>query len=256
MKKKKFLFGFLVMAITSLIIAFILDISLLNKEESETDDITETVLETSVKDKSNIEENIKQETIPVFSSRELAEININRINGVSWKPEAPVRIEELRYIEVTYWGFDDKTHLGELVVHKDVSDEVLEIFKELYETKFPIDKIRLIDEYNADDDSSMDDNNTSSFNFRVVAGTDKLSKHSYGLAIDINPVQNPYIKGDTVSPQKGKEYVDRSDIRKGMIIKGDTCYNAFINRGWIWGGEWKTMKDYQHFQKDILLNNN
>nr|WP_243182907.1 M15 family metallopeptidase [Anaerosolibacter carboniphilus] len=101
----------------------------------------------------------------------------------------------------------------------------------------------------------MENNNTSAFNFRDVADSKGvLSKHSYGVAIDINPIQNPYMKGEKVSPAAGKSYLDRGEIRKGMIIKGDVCYKAFKDRGWTWGGEWKTMKDYQHFQKSIPLN--
>jgi hypothetical protein len=128
----------------------------------------------------------------------------------------------------------------------------VEIFKELFEARFPIEKIRLIDEYEANDNKSMADNNTSSFCFREIDGKPgKLSKHSYGVAIDINPVQNPYVYMDKVSPEAGREYLDRSKVTKGMIVKDDVCYKAFINRGWTWGGDWKNEKDYQHFQKSL-----
>ncbi len=240
---------------TVLLSAFILlHISTKDINKNNNSDETETVFELESQE-NTVKEGQTEELLPVFSYNELSKENINRINGVSWKPEAPVKLEDLRHVKVTYWGFDDKTHIGELVVHKQVAHEVMEIFKELYDAHYPIEKIRLIDEYNADDDLSMDDNNTSSFCFRVVAGSNKLSKHSYGLAIDINPVQNPYVKGNIVSPEKGDEFLDRTNIRKGMILKDDVCYKAFINRGWIWGGEWKTLKDYQHFQKDIDVNN-
>ncbi|PAB59603.1 M15 family metallopeptidase [Anaeromicrobium sediminis] len=188
---------------------------------------------------------------PVFSYSSLSEENIRKIKEVSWKPSAPVSLEELSYVKVTYWGFDDREHVGELIVHEKVAEEVVEIFEELYKGKFPIERIKLIDEYGANDDLSMEDNNTSSFCFRVVSGSKKLSKHSYGIAIDINPLQNPYVKGDKVSPKAGKEYLDRNNVRMGMIIKDDICYKAFKSKGWIWGGDWKTVKDYQHFQKDI-----
>ena len=161
-------------------------------------------------------------------------------------------IAGLSYLKVAYWGFDDQPHMGELIVNKKVAAEVTEIFQELYEAKFPIEKIRLIDEYGAEDSKSMEDNNTSSFCFREVEGKPgTLSKHSYGLAIDINPVQNPYIYKDEISPEAGKEYADRSKAQKGMILKGDACYQAFIDRGWTWGGNWNYEKDYQHFQKSI-----
>jgi len=178
---------------------------------------------------------------------------VNQIKGVSWREGAPVDLDDLALVEVTYYGFDGEPHLGELVVHKSIAQEVAAIFQDLYEARFPIEKIRLVDEYEASDDLSMEDNNTSAFNYRVVEGSTSLSKHSYGIAIDINPVQNPYVKKNIVSPEKGKEYLNREDVRKGMIIKGDPCYKAFTSRGWTWGGEWKTLKDYQHFEKNIPL---
>ncbi len=187
----------------------------------------------------------------IFTIQEMDKVIQKRINGISWKKGAPVGLNDLRYVNVTYWGFDNKPHLGELIVNSKVASEVIDIFKELYEVKFPIEKIKLIDEYGADDNLSMEDNNSSSFCYRVVEGTKNLSKHSYGVAIDINPVQNPYIRKEKISPPKSEEYLDRNNIRKGMIIKGDPCYNAFTKRGWIWGGEWNTVKDYQHFQKEI-----
>ncbi len=175
-----------------------------------------------------------------------------RISGVSWKQGSPVSLDGLNYVRVAYWGFDDKQHEGELIVNAAIAQEVVEIFKELYEKKFPIDKIRLIDEYEADDSKSMEDNNTSAFCFREVEGKPgKISKHSYGLAIDINPVQNPYIYKDQISPTYGEVYSDRTVVKKGMIEKNDECYSAFKSRGWQWGGDWKYEKDYQHFQKDI-----
>lgn len=185
----------------------------------------------------------------VFIHSPLPEKIIDKIEGVSYKENDEIKLNELSYVQVTHWGFDDKKHLGELIVNTKVAEDVVEIFKELYETGFPIEKMRLVDEYNADDNLSMLDNNSSAFCYREIAGSKgKLSKHSYGIAIDINPVQNPYIKNSTVLPAKGKEYLDRNNIRKGMIIKGDACYNAFKNRGWTWGGEWKSLKDFQHFE--------
>ncbi|MDF2545208.1 MAG: D-alanyl-D-alanine carboxypeptidase [Anaerosolibacter sp.] len=179
---------------------------------------------------------------------------IEKIDGVSWKIGSPVALEQLAYVKVLYWGFDGETHEGELVVHGAVAEEILEIFQILYESKFPIEKIRLVDEYGGNDDLSMEDNNTSAFNFREVADSKGvLSKHSYGIAIDINPIQNPYVTGGKISPAAGKNYIDRTVVQKGMIVKGDVCYKAFTDRGWTWGGEWKSLKDYQHFQKSIPL---
>ncbi len=194
----------------------------------------------------------EKDIILVFAYSNLSEEVRERIVGVSWKEDSPVKLEELVYINVTYWGFDDKEHVGEVIVHEKLAQEVLEIFKELYEARFPIEKIRLIDEYDASDDLSMADNNSSAFCSREVTGKKGVfSEHSYGIAIDINPVQNPYIKGNIILPEEGSIYTDRDNIQKGMITKGDVCYNAFKNRGWTWGGEWKTLKDYQHFEKKI-----
>jgi len=157
----------------------------------------------------------------------------SRMMGVSWKYGSPVDVEDLSYVKVSYWGFDEKPHIGELIVNKMVAKDIIEIFEVLYEARFPIDKIKLIDEYNAEDLKSMADNNTSAFCFREIEGKPgQLSKHSYGAAIDINPIQNPYVYKDKISPIEGKEYVDRSKVSKGMIVKGDACYQAFTSRGW------------------------
>ncbi|MFZ5968014.1 MAG: M15 family metallopeptidase [Bacillota bacterium] len=218
-------------------------------EETETNDYHSETVEEEPSTGMKVDEEIES-----FTYEPLPEGVIWRIKGISWKDGSPVTLEELSYVKVTYWGFDDLPHRGELIVHQKVAEEICEIFQALYEARFPIEKIRLIDEYGADDDLSMADNNTSAFCYRDVAnrkGT--LSKHSYGVAIDINPIQNPYVRQNEVSPEKGKEYTDRGKIRKGMIIKGDPCYEAFTKRGWTWGGDWKTMKDYQHFQKGSIL---
>ena len=195
------------------------------------------------------------ETISIiFDYDSLPDHIISRMENVSWKVSSPVQLKDLSYLQVAYWGFDDTIKQGELVVHKLIAKEVLEIFKELYEAKFPIEKINLIDHYGAEDESSMADNNTSSYCFREVLGQPgSISKHSYGLAIDINPAQNPYVKGNAILPKEGSNYLDRDNIRKGMIVIDDPCHGAFKSKGWTWGGDWKTMKDYQHFEKTIVL---
>lgn len=189
---------------------------------------------------------------PSFEVQSIDKKTEQRINGISWREGSPVAMDDLRYVEVSYWGFDGKGHTGELIVNKAVAKEITDIFKELYDEKFAIERIKLVDEYAADDTKSMEDDNTSAFNYREVEGKPgKLSMHAYGLAIDINPVQNPYIYKDEISPEAGKAYEDRTDIREGMITQNDTCYKAFTSRGWTWGGDWKYEKDYQHFQKSI-----
>jgi hypothetical protein len=186
----------------------------------------------------------------IFSYESIDENLKKKINNISYKDNKYIKISDLADAKVTYYGFDDKTHAGELIVNKKVAKDVIEIFKELYKAKFPIEKIRLIDDYNADDDLSMSDNNTSAFCYRTVANTNKISMHGYGMAIDINPIQNPCISGKDVSPQNAYSYLNRNLRKKGMIIKNDVCYKAFTKRGWKWGGNWKNPKDYQHFEID------
>lgn len=198
-----------------------------------------------------VPKDLQNPEMPIFYCQELPQEILDKVNGSSWREEAPVPLEELSYVIVTHWGFDEKEHIGEIIIHKNVAEEIVEIFRELYNERFPIEKIKLIDEYHADDHLSMQDNNTSAFCFRKIEGTNTISKHGYGVAIDINPLQNPYIKGEIIQPLAGKDYLDRSDVRKGMILKGDSCYKAFTSRGWSWGGDWKTVTDYQHFEKDI-----
>ena len=160
-----------------------------------------------------------------------------------------VDISKLSYLKIAYWGFDDKSHIGEMIVNKVVAQEVLDIFKEVYEKKYPIEKIKLIDEYGADDEKSMEDNNTSAFCYRKISNTNKLSNHSLGMSIDINPLYNPYVTKNYILPTNANIYFNRNIDVKGIIKKEDDLYNAFIKRGWKWGGEWKNKKDYQHFEK-------
>lgn len=243
-----------IIKISSLIVLVILIALIINRTKKQViepllSDNSVVAFDSSNDDKNEADD---KDTEPVFSYSSLLEKTIGKIVGVSWKENTPVKLEDLAYIKVTYWGFDDMEYLGEIIVHEKLAQEVTEIFKELYDAKFPIEKIRLIDEYDANDDLSMADNNTSAFCSREVTGKKGVfSEHSYGIAIDINPIQNPYVKGDIILPEEGSTYLDRENVRKGMITKGDVCYNAFKNRGWTWGGEWNTLKDYQHFEKKI-----
>lgn len=192
-----------------------------------------------------------------FYYEELTKEIKERINGKSYGESCTVPYEELRYVSVLYWGFDDQPHTGEMIVNKAIADDVIAIFSELYEAKYPIERMVLVDEYDADDNISMAANNSSAFNYRVIEGTNRISKHSYGLAIDINPLYNPYVHemdGErVVTPVEGAKYEDRSLECPYFIQEGDTCYQAFIKRGFTWGGEWKNNKDYQHFQKELTM---
>ncbi len=171
---------------------------------------------------------------------------LERVVGSSWNPECPVPIEQLRYVEVSHATVDGEA-IGELIVHERVAADVVGAFATLYEAKFPIESMRLIDDFDADDIRSMQANNTSAFNCRFVAGTDNWSWHAYGLAIDINPLINPYVKPDGVSPPEGAAYTDRSLGTAGMIVAGDVATTAFADIGWEWGGLWINGQDYQHF---------
>lgn len=173
-----------------------------------------------------------------------------RMRGSSWRPGCPVPIADLAYLRLSYYGPDGAVHEGELVVHQSLAVEVLEIFKALFEQRFPITKMRLVDEYQGDDDRSVADDNTSAFNCREVAGKPGvLSKHSFGRAIDINPLRNPMVVGGKVFPPAGSKYLDRERKTPGLLRRGDPAVRELTRRGWTWGGAWKEMKDYQHFDK-------
>jgi hypothetical protein len=173
------------------------------------------------------------------------------MNGVSWRPGCPVPLRDLRLVTLRYWGFDRRAHLGKLVVNTDVARKITGVFRRLYEMSFPIRRMRLVDYYGADDRTSMEHDNTSAFNCRWRAGQPGVwSQHAYGRAIDVNPVENPYVWSGGVSPGNGAPYVDRSVRRRGMIFHGGVVWWAFRNRSWEWGGDWTSVKDYQHFSRN------
>jgi hypothetical protein len=167
--------------------------------------------------------------------------------GSSWHTGCPTRIRDLRLVGVTYRGFDGRPQHGQLAVHRRWADEILVVFRRLYRQGFPIRRVRLVDRFDADDRESMRHDNTSAFNCRYVAGTTTWSQHAFGRAIDINPVENPYVDGSHVSPRRGRRYLDRSDVRPGMVVRGEVVLRAFRRVGWGWGGDWSSAKDYQHF---------
>ncbi len=170
-----------------------------------------------------------------------------RSRMVSWRPGCPVALRSLRLLQLDHWGFDRRVHRGRLVVHRDEARKVLRAMRAVFAARFPIGRMWLVDAYGASDDRSMNANNTSAFNCRFVAGTSRWSEHAYGRAIDINPVQNPYVRGSHVSPSAGRPYANRARRRQGMIRAGDPVVRAFASIGWRWGGYWSSAKDYQHF---------
>lgn len=168
----------------------------------------------------------------------------------SWSAAAPVSMEELRTLRVSFWGFDGRTHTGGVVVRGVWADDLQTVFQKLYDARFPIRSMNLIDDYGASDERSMAADNTSAYNGRYVGGTTVWSMHAYGLAIDINPIENPWVSAGDVSPAAGRSFVNRSLNAPGMIHSWDVVVRAFTSIGWKWGGDWKGTKDYQHFSSN------
>lgn len=175
-------------------------------------------------------------------------LNVGEQNDISYA--------DLRYVHIIHYDFDGKLAEGELICHNSIAEDLVEIFYDLYASEYQIEKVTLIENYNGDDTASMADNNTSCFNYRMVDGTKSLSRHALGLAIDINPLYNPYIRydkkgGQTVSPVEGEAYADRTVSFPYKIDPDDLCYRLFTEHGFTWGGNWNSSKDYQHFQKAL-----
>lgn len=176
-----------------------------------------------------------------------------KMQGKSYKDDCTIPRDDLRYIHVLHKNIEGETLEGEMVCSKLIAEDLLEIFRELYDQSYPIEKMRLIDEYDANDELSMTDNNSSCFNYRTISHTNKISKHGLGVAVDINTLYNPYTKvvdGERIiEPTAGAPYLDRDADFPYKIERGDLCYNLFIAHGFEWGGDWPDRKDYQHFEK-------
>lgn len=205
---------------------------------------------------NNMVSNLATETHTNYTESEFGIYEIDdtiytRIKDKSYPSNAVTPLHDLRYLKVLHIGFDGQTHEGVLIVNVNIANDIIDIFKSLYEEKYEIEKIKLVDEYDANDEVSMEDNNTSAFNNRNVGNSSKISKHAYGLAIDINPKQNPYVHlNGTCEPASSRIYCDRTNINlKHMIDKDDLCYKLFLEHGFKWGGNFTGDKDYQHFYK-------
>ncbi|MDQ3729900.1 MAG: M15 family metallopeptidase [Actinomycetota bacterium] len=174
-----------------------------------------------------------------------------RMTGVSWHQGCPVALDHLRLIRTTFWDFDSERETGSIVVHENEAAEIVRVFRSLYRHRFKIRRMQLIDRYDGSDHASMDADNSSGFNCRYITGTTTWSQHAFGRAIDINPIENPYVTpSGHVSPPAGALYADRSRDDKGMIHRGDHAYRAFAQEDWKWGGNWSGTKDYQHFSRN------
>ncbi|MEA1954367.1 MAG: M15 family metallopeptidase [Campylobacterota bacterium] len=183
------------------------------------------------------------------------EIKKRMLKGDSWRRGCPVALNDLRYLRLQYKDFHGKAKMGELIVHKNVATEVTEIFHSLYNIGYPIRKMNLVSNYKGSDWQSIEADNTSAFNCRNATGSKKWSKHSYGKAIDINPIENPYVnrRGNT-SHKESVRYIRRvhknaTSADKAVLLKHDKATKIFEKYGWKWGGDWRTVKDYQHFSK-------
>lgn len=183
-------------------------------------------------------------SVPAYST---STRNVTRAElGTSWSSGCPVGAVDLRAVTVAHWGYDGVRRTGTLIVHRKVAAAVRQAFGRLYDARFQIERIRPVTAYGSSDDRSMEANNTSAFNCRRVTGGTSYSEHSYGWAIDLNPVQNPYVRGTTILPPAGRFWVDRSLRVPGMIHAGGVVDDAFAEIGWYWGGRWTSLKDYQH----------
>lgn len=172
-----------------------------------------------------------------------------RMQGCSMPDNATLSFEQLRYLTLPYHDFNGFVRKGEMVCNKAIAKDLLFIFRALFSRAYPIYSIHLVDDFDADDEASMQANNTSCFNYRTVAGTNTLSRHAYGMAVDVNPLQNPCVRGNIIQPATATAFVDRKKDFPHKIDEKDFCKEVFISFGFQWGGNWRSVKDYQHFEK-------
>ncbi|NNF54138.1 MAG: M15 family metallopeptidase [Acidimicrobiales bacterium] len=188
---------------------------------------------------------------PSFSFRSsITELAGDPLERSTWTEDCPVGIDELRYVTVSFVGFDGLAHTGEMIVHADHAQAMVSVFQTLFEARYPIEEMRIVEAVDLLPPSDGDVNNTTAFVCRRVTGTTTFSQHAYGLAVDINPFQNPYVRRTSVIPPLAMAYADRSWERPGMIAESDLVVTAFDAIGWEWGGHWNTLKDYQHFSRN------
>ena len=179
-----------------------------------------------------------------------SQIKSRMVHGGSYRSGCPVGLSDLRYIQLEYIDFSGDTKSGELIVHRTVADDIVSVFAKLYKQRYPIKSMRLVSDYDASDFRSIEADNTSAFNCRHATGSKKWSKHSYGKAIDINPIENPYVsRSGRIAHKKSLVFRKRSHLNRAVILKNDLIVKEFKARGWRWGGDWRSIKDYQHFDK-------
>jgi hypothetical protein len=183
-----------------------------------------------------------------FAAAPLTQAQRHRLYGSSWRPGCPVSLDDLRHVRLSHYDFAGRRRTGELVVNADAVAELRGAFGDLYAHRFPIRRMRLVDDYGASDYNSIEADNTSAFNCRRATGATRWSQHAYGRAVDVNPIENPYIYANGTTTHAGsRPYLDRSNHRKGMSYAGGVLVKAFTKSGWGWGGTWPRPTDYQHF---------
>ena len=189
-----------------------------------------------------------------FSSQSIPDSVWTTMQGKTWHNNPYISRDDLRYLRISHYDLEGRTHVGELICNKLIAGKLIAIFRELYKAHYPIQQMKLPDNYDASDERQMRANNTSCFCYRNVSGSKNLSKHARGLAIDINPLYNPYVRHSKkngsliVEPETAKKYADRKADFPYKITRSDLCYKLFIQHGFKWGGAWRTLKDYQHFE--------
>ena len=186
---------------------------------------------------------------PVFKAVPIPPAVEVRMRGSSYPEDAVIKLDDLRYLKLSYIDFEGRSQVGEMVCNKAIADDLVAIFRDLFEARYPIKSIRLIDDFGGDDDASMAADNTSCFNYRKKVGVRELSKHALGLAVDINPFENPYVRPSRIRPAEAKAFADRTKDFPHKIDKEDLCYKLFRAHGFSWGGTWRSVQDYQHFEK-------
>ncbi len=180
----------------------------------------------------------------------LSDVVFQRMKGKSYPEGCRIKRSDLRYLTIAHYNREGRVCQGEMVCNKKIAQDLIDIFRQLYEAHYPIERMQLIDDYDADDERSMRANNTTCFCYRAISGSQRLSKHAQGLAVDINPLYNPYQKGSKVQPSNALRYCNRQATFPYKIVRGDLLYRLFIAHGFSWGGSWRSLKDYQHFEKE------
>jgi hypothetical protein len=212
-----------------------------------TSTVTSTTLATTTTTSTTVAPPTSTSVVPTFSST-VSLVTAAHL-GATWHAGCPVEPTQLRLLQMSYWGFDNRPHLGTMVVNASVATSVIKVFSTLYAHRFPIEEMVPESAYGGNDNAAAAADDTSGFNCRyaVAPGPPHWSVHAYGEAIDVNDVQNPYIDGTILIPPAGVAYEDRSDVRPGMAVWGGTLVDAFASVGWLWGGRWTGSPDYQHF---------